>query len=218
MNGSWMVICMSSNESPPRPWRIVKEKTPIIGIDDGGFDRDLISSETTNYVPVFGVIMKGAAYVDGVIQCEIQKDDPNPTRALSQMLLTSSHKAQLQAILFQGITIGGFGIINIQEIFEVTGIPVIVILRKVPNFEKIHLALQKNFSDAKKRWSLILKAGKPLRVQSQPELYLQLAGIRPDDAALLIRKCTKVGVIPEALRIAHFIGASNYRFHNEKDS
>lgn len=213
-----MAEIMTSDKVQPRPWRFVKEKTPVIGIDDGGFDRDLISSATANLIPVFGVIMKGAAYVDGIIQCEIQKDDPNPTRALSQMLLASNHKPQLQAILFQGITIGGFGIIDIREIFDRTGIPVIVILRKVPNFKKIHLALQNNLPDADKRWNLILKAEKPLKIQSQPDLFLQLAGIRPDDAALLIRKCTKVGVIPEALRIAHFIGASNYRFQNEKNS
>ncbi len=200
-------------DKQPRAWRFVKDKTPIIGIDDGGFDRDLIPSNT-NQIPVFGVVMKGAAYVDGIVQCQIKKDDLNPTEILVQMILASTHKPQLQAIMLQGITIGGFGVIDIRELFEKTGIPVIVLLRKIPNFENIQLALQKNFQDAEERWQLIQKAGTPQKIQNQPEIYLQLAGIRQIDAARLIKKCTKVGVIPEALRIAHFIGASHYRFYS----
>ena len=52
-----------------RRWRGVKDKTPIIGIDDGGFDR---FAKQPISVPIFGVIMKGAAYVDGIIQSELQ--------------------------------------------------------------------------------------------------------------------------------------------------
>lgn len=197
-----------------RKWRSVKDKTPICGIDDGGFDR--FSQDKQMRIPVYGVIMKGAAYVDGIIQSQLERDDSSATRILSEMILSSSHKSQIQAIFLQGITIAGFGIIDINQLCIETNIPIIVILRKYPNYDKIHSALIKTFDDAEMRWKQIQQAGQPFKVQEEPLIYLQVAGILIDDATSLIKKCTSVGTIPEALRIAHFIGASRYRFLNSK--
>ncbi len=196
-------------------WRIVKPKTPIIGIDDGGFDR-YSHEQTDNIIPVFGVIMKGSAYVDGVIQCEIARDDPSVTSKISQMILNSPHQPQLQAIFLQGITIGGFGVIDIEKLTKLTTIPVIVVLRKYPDYLKIRAALRKVFPEDQERWLSIERAGNPIKVQDDPLILLQTSGIHIDDASLLLKKCTVVGTIPEALRIAHFIGASNYRHLNLK--
>jgi endonuclease V-like protein UPF0215 family len=193
--------------------RSIKTKIPIIGIDDGGFDR--FSIEDIN-IPIFGVIMKGSAYVDGVIQCQIKRDDPKATSFISRMILESPHKPQLQSILLQGITIGGFGVVDIMDLFEITGIPVIVVLRKFPDYEGIRAAILKIFPDDQRRWSSIERAGIPIKVQETPSIYLQMAGIHQKDAFQLIKKCTSVGTIPEALRIAHFIGVSNYRFSSRK--
>lgn len=192
-----------------RRWRGVKPKTPIIGIDDGGFDR---FAKKDIPVPVFGVIMKGASYVDGIIQSELQKDDSSATSCLIKMICSSSHKSQIQAIFLQGITIAGFGIIDIQQLWQDTEIPVIVILRKYPKYEQIRSALIKAFEDHKIRWNQIQMAGSPHKIQENPQIFLQIAGITLENAELLTKKCTAVGAIPEALRIAHFIGASRYQF------
>jgi endonuclease V-like protein UPF0215 family len=199
---------MSGKEAIKR-WRSIKDKTPIIGIDDGGFNR---FSVEFNVVPVYGVIMKGAAYVDGIIQCQVKKDDPQVNATISKMILESAHKNQLQAIFLQGITIGGFGVLDIIALSEELSIPVIVILRKYPDYPKICAALEKAFPDDTERWNSILRAGNPIEVQKNPLILIQVSGIHPQDAFLLLKKCTIVGTIPEALRIAHFIGASNYRF------
>jgi endonuclease V-like protein UPF0215 family len=196
-----------NEEKKVKRWRTVKSKTPIVGIDDGGFDR--FSKEDID-IPVFGVIMKGAAYVDGVIQCYLKKDDPLATDIISEMIIESPHKPQLKAVLLQGITIAGFGVLNIVRLHEITGIPVIVVLRKYPDYPKIKLALKKVFPEDTVRWHSIKIAGEPLKVQDDPLLFLQMEGIHPKDAYLLIKKCTAIGTIPEALRIAHFIGASLY--------
>jgi endonuclease V-like protein UPF0215 family len=197
-----------------RQWRSVKNKTPICGIDDGGFDR--FSKDKRIKVPVYGVIMKGAAYVDGIIQTQLERDDNSATAVLSEMILSSPHKSQIQAIFLQGITIAGFGIIDIQKLFLQTNIPVIVILRKFPDYQKIHIALKKNFHDSGIRWKQIQNAGEPIKIQDSPLLYLQIAGISIEIANSLTKKCTAVGTIPEAVRIAHFIGASRFRFLNSQ--
>lgn len=194
-------------------WRTVKSKTPILGIDDGGFDR--FSKEDIN-IPVFGVIMKGSAYVDGIIQCHLKRDDPQATTTITNLILDSTHKNQLKAIFLQGITIAGFGVLDIVSLHEITGIPVIVVLRKYPNYPKIKSALEKTFPKDQDRWRSIGRAGEPIKVQEDPLLFLQIAGIHPKDSYLLIEKCTAVGAIPEALRIAHFIGASYYHYSNHE--
>jgi hypothetical protein len=128
------------------------------------------------------------------------------------MILKSSHKNQIQAVFLQGISIGGFGIIDINSLSNDLGIPVIVVLRKYPDFKKIHSALEKVFPGDETRWKTILQAGKPIEVQKKPLLLIQVSGIHPHDAFSLLKKCAVVGTIPEALRIAHFIGASKYRY------
>ncbi|MHA2074271.1 MAG: endonuclease dU [Candidatus Hodarchaeales archaeon] len=190
-------------------WRSVKDRTPVIGIDDGGFSR---FSKENREIPVYGVIMKGSSYVDGVIQCHIERDEPNVNMKIKNMIERSSHKAQLKAMFFQGITIGGFGVLDIEGMYAETNIPVIVILRKYPDYTKIRSALKKIFPNDDKRWNHILRAGTPLEVQKDPLILIQVSGIHPKDAFLLVQKCAVVGTIPEALRIAHFIGASNYRY------
>lgn len=190
-------------------WRIIKNQTPVIGIDDGGFNH--FSKEKTE-IPVYGVIMKGSSHVDGIIQCQIKSDELHVTDKIREMILRSSHKAQIKAMFFQGITLGGFGVLDIETMFEETSIPVIVIMRKYPDYSKIRSALRKVFPADSIRWEHILRAGTPLKVQKDPLLLIQVSGIHPDDAFQLIQKCTIVGTTPEALRIAHFIGASNYRF------
>lgn len=202
---------MNENNKVKR-WRTVKSKTPIIGIDDGGFDR--FSKENID-IPVFGVIMKGAAYVDGITQCYLNRDDPQTTSTITQMILESPHKNQLKAIFFQGITMAGFGVLDIAALNETTGIPVIVVLRKYPNYPKIQRALEKIFPKDQTRWRSIGHAGEPLKIQDDPLLFIQIAGIHSKDAYQLIKKCTVVGTIPEALRIAHFIGASYFHHSNE---
>ena len=200
-----------NREKKVKRWRTVKSKTPIVGIDDGGFDR--FSKEDID-IPVFGVIMKGAAYVDGVLHCQLKRDDPLATKIIGQLILESPHRNQLKAILLQGITIAGFGVLDIIRLHELTGIPVIVVLRKYPDYPKIKLALETVFPEDTTRWHSIKLAGEPLKVQDDPSLFLQMEGIHPKDAYLLIKKCTAIGTIPEALRIAHFIGASLYHSVN----
>ena len=102
---------MNENNKVKR-WRTVKSKTPIIGIDDGGFDR--FSKEDID-IPVFGVIMKGADYVYGITQCYLKRDDPQAKSTITQMILESPHKNHLKAIFFQGITIAGFGVLDIAS-------------------------------------------------------------------------------------------------------
>jgi hypothetical protein len=108
--------------------------------------------------------------------------------------------------MLDGVTFGGFNVINIQKIYEETGIPVIVIMRKYPNFEKIQKAL-KRFENWQERWQDIKDAGPVYKIENEEDIYIQVNGIDIEDAEEIIRLSTTRSAIPEPVRVAHLIAA-----------
>jgi hypothetical protein len=118
------------------------------------------------------------------------------------MVNKSKFKPQLQALLLNGIALGGFNVIDINQLRKKTGIPVIVVIRKYPNFASIKSALLK--LNKKRQYKLIQKAGE---VHKVGKIYVQFAGISLDDAKEILRiTCTR-SLLPEPIRVAHLIGA-----------
>ncbi len=187
----------------PRSWNNVKPKTPVLGIDDTPFTfkaRDVS-------IPVIGVIMKGSSAFEGCLQGSIMIDAFDVTTPLIELIETSSHKGQLRVIMTDGLTLAGFGIIDIHSLVEKTGIPVIAITSRFPDFNKIKSALLTHFEDGKERWDLLKRAGTPIHYP-KTNIYLQIAGMPVNSAFQLIEYTTCYGRIPEPVRIAHLIARS----------
>lgn len=183
--------------------------TPIIGIDDGRFD---LFDNPSQLVTIIGVVMKGAELIEGIMQTHVTIDPVDPTTAIIEMISNSKHKKHIQAVFHEGITIAGFGVIDLEQLYEELQIPVIIISRKLPDLERIESVLKHNFNDYKQRWILIDKLDPPAYVAGL-NLYLQYIGISEKHAIEMIRRCTKVGLIPEAVRVAHMIGTSYTEFN-----
>lgn len=109
--------------------------------------------------------------------------------------------------MLDGITLGGFNVIDIERLFKETGLPVIVIIRKIPDFEKIRRALRKKFEDWEWRWDAIKRAGKIYPVTVKETIYIQLKGIKLKDATEIVKISTTRSAIPEPIRAAHLIAA-----------
>ncbi|MHA2271848.1 MAG: endonuclease dU [Candidatus Hodarchaeales archaeon] len=184
-----------------RPWLRVKPKIPLIGFDDGQFHFRKPSSR----VPIVGAVMKGAAYLEGVLQDFMAVDD-GITQTILRMLKSSPHLGQIRAILTPGITFGGFSVLDINEIFEELAIPVIVIIPRYPDFGRIRKALLDHFPDGAQRWKLIQKAGKP-KLDPSSGLYVQHIGCTFDICSQIIRLTAIQGKVPEPLRVAHLIAS-----------
>jgi hypothetical protein len=118
--------------------------------------------------------------------------------------------------MFDGITLAGFNVVDIQKIHEETNIPVVVINRKHPNLKRVKKALG-NFSDGKDKWETITKAGKIKECvvsDSQGEsrkVFFQSVGLTDDQTRQIIKlSCTR-GFIPEPLRVAHLLATALVR-------
>ena len=196
----------------------------VIGFDDGPFTR-----EHRGDVLLVGVVCSGTR-VDGVISGRIRRDGANATRTMIDIVRASQFGAHLQAIMLQGIAVGGFNVVDVHALSAALEVPVLVVTRRRPDMAGVRRAL---FSDAPatrprvagatRKWRLIEQAGTmeqlgssqrsqralgaaPTGIHtSEPRLWIQRAGLSLHDARRLVADTTLHGNIPEPLRLAHLI-------------
>ncbi|MCK9151013.1 DUF99 family protein [Methanobacterium alcaliphilum] len=182
-------------------FRKIKPEIRILGIDDAPF-----TPHKEGEVLIVGTVFRGGFWLDGVLTTHIQVDGSDSTNKIVTMVSESRQWGQIRVIILDGITFGGFNVVDIREIYKKTDIPVIVIMRKIPKFEKIKKALQK-FPDWEDRWDNIKKAGKVYEVRAKEPIFVQISGIDLDDAIEIVKLSTTRSAIPEPIRAAHIIAA-----------
>lgn len=181
-----------------------KSEIRILGFDDSPFKR------TDKKVAIIGVIYRGGIFLDVVLKTEVAVDGLDATEKLIKLLNSSRQKPQLKILMFDGITFGGFNVIDIKNLHEQTGLPIIVINRKHPDLDSVQEALQNNFKDFEKRWDMILNAGKikACNLKNGKKVYYQTIGMEDEEAEEIIRLSSTHSDIPEPLRVAHLIAAA----------
>jgi hypothetical protein len=181
--------------------RKIKPEIRVIGIDDSPFDRK------TKAVLLVGAVFRSGLYLEGILSCHVKRDGTDATDKIIRMVNRSKHKGQLRLIMLNGIAVGGFNVIDIEKLYKKTSLPVIVIVRWMPDFEKIKRALSK-FKDAKKRFAIIEKAGEVNKINLKGKaLYYQKFGIIKELAEEVIRISATHSLVPEPIRVAHIIGS-----------
>ncbi len=179
----------------------MKKQIRILGIDDSPF------SFTDKYCRVVGVVMRGGEYLEGVLSSKVTVDGTEATSVCLDMIQNTRHRKQLKAIMIDGITFGGFNILNIEKLAEQSGLPIITVTRDEPDFRGIQTALQKNFEDWQDRWQL-LQQGTLHKVPTKYNpIFVRTAGISLEPAEEIIKVSTIRGVIPEPIRVAHLIAS-----------
>jgi endonuclease V-like protein UPF0215 family len=175
----------------------IKPEIRILGIDD--------SALLNEKVMIVGAVFRGGDWIDGILRADITKDGLDATEVICKMIKKSKHYGQIRAVILDGITYGGFNLVDIQMLYRETGIPVIVVMRSYPDFEKIKSAL-KYFPDGETRWAIIKRAGEIERIcgENSP-IYIQRTGIGMETVKKIIRLTSIRSNIPEPLRVAHLI-------------
>ena len=186
----------------------VKKEIRIIGWDDAPF------TFRNRKTLLIGVVCRGGGWLDGMLATSIDVDGHDATEKIAGAVKGSGHHDQLRVIMLNGITFGGFNIVDMQALHRKTGLPVLAIIRSRPNLESIKKALKK-FKDSGKRWGLIEKAGRvgEINIKSRvireknKSVYYQKVGVGKKTAEEIIRvSCTR-SLVPEPLRVAHLIAS-----------
>jgi endonuclease V-like protein UPF0215 family len=183
----------------------LKKGIKILGIACSTFD--ILSDKTAT---IFGVVFRGSELLEGVMKTTITVDGEDATEKIIEMIEKSSHKGQLKLIITRGVTIAGFNYIDMRKIFERTTLPVISVIDRKPNMNDIKKALE-NLPQSKKRSEAILNSGPLVEVktsQKEEPVFIQSIGLENKIIANLLIKITKVGRIPEPIRVARLIATA----------
>jgi endonuclease V-like protein UPF0215 family len=183
--------------------RAIKSEIRILGFDDGPF-----APKRKGKAPLIGVVYRGGTVFDGMMSAEVEVDGLDSTDVVIRKVKKSKHREQLRVIMLHGITFGGFNVLDIGKLNKETGLPVIVVCRKKPNFKDIKKALGK-FPDFEKRWAVVERAGKvfELETKNNKKIYFQFIGLEKGEAEeIILLSCTR-SLIPEPLRVAHMVAS-----------
>ena len=165
-----------------------------------------------------GVVFRGGYWLDGVMRTEVEVDGLDGTEKIASMIIESPHYKQLRIIMLSGITLAGFNVVDIKELYNKTELPVIAITRGMPNMKEIEQAIER-LPEKEKRWRAIQNAGEIIKVQTRKEeepIYMQIAGIKREDAEKIVKITSTRSNIPEPLRVAHIIASGLTKFRKDK--
>jgi uncharacterized protein len=168
----------------------------VVGIDDSPFPRSHRGD-----VLVVGAVYSGLR-LEGVLTSRVRRDGANAARNLARMIGESKFAKQLQLVLLQGIALGGFNVIDLDDLHERLELPLLVVARRAPRLDLIRAALLSRVPGGERKWALIerLEAMEPLA-----GVYVQRVGIPHEDAERVIQRLAVHSRIPEPLRAAHLI-------------
>lgn len=189
---------------PRRSLRVVKPEIRVLGVDDGQF-----ASHSHEQVPVVGVVFRGGYWLDGFMCTTVTVDGLDSTDKLTAMIVESPHYRQLRVVVLNGITFGGFNIVDIQALHRQTQLPIIVVTQKKPNLTEVHDALN-HLPDAEERWRRVQCAGEIWTVAARAgkqKVYIEVAGVSVDLAQEILKLTSTRSNIPEALRVAHLVAS-----------
>jgi len=180
----------------------IKEEIRILGVDDAPFD--LYSDKKTMLV---GAVFRGGNWLDGILKTEVLVDGTDSTERIAEMVNDSKFK-DLRIIMLDGLSFGGFNLVDIEKLFKKTNLPVIVIVRHMPDFKAIENAI-KDLKNKRFYSKCIKKAGKPEGVETRPGkfIYIQHHGISFKDAEEIVKLSSTRSLIPEPIRVAHLIAS-----------
>jgi len=184
--------------------RAVKPEIRVLGIDDGVF-----TPHTKGVVNVIGIVFRGGYWLDGVMRTQVEIDGMDATEKIASMIVESPHYDQLRVIMLNGVTMAGFNVVDIEDLYEKLKLPVIAVTRDKPNFSDIKKALQ-NLPQSQKRWKAIEKTGKLIKVYTrsgEEPIYAHVVGVSEEDAERILKNTSTRSNIPEALRVAHLVAS-----------
>ncbi|MGA3191591.1 MAG: DUF99 family protein [Candidatus Bathyarchaeia archaeon] len=189
---------------PPKKFRVIKQEIRVLGVDDGVF-----IPHSRGLAPVIGVVFRGGYWLDGVLSTKVEVDGFDATDKIATMIVNSPHHEQLRVIMLDGITFGGFNVVDMKKLNAETKLPVIAVTRDKPDFDDIRKALD-NLRSPEKRWKAIMNAGEIFEVSTRrkgEKAFVEICGILEDDARKIVQLTSTRSSVPEALRVAHLIAS-----------
>lgn len=170
----------------------------VVGFDDAPFVR-----RRSRSVAIVGVVCAGTRF-EGMVWGKVRQDGWNATDTICQLLIGKKFLPQLHILLLDGIGFGGFNLIDLPQLSERLSLPCVAVMRRLPNLAAMETAICR-LPQPQRRLNILQRAGK---IHASPPFFFQVCGACPEVTAAVLHRLTDCGKVPEALRIAHLIGAA----------
>jgi endonuclease V-like protein UPF0215 family len=183
----------------------MKDSPITIGFDDSKFQL----KSKTKITQLIGIICQGTRLVN-VVRDQISIDGDDATDKLIQ--LVNPHVKEIQYILTDTITFGGFNIIDMEKIYTSTNKPIIAITEKEVNLETVEAALKKNFpTHYLEKIQKVIIAGELYETEiltagGLSKVFYHVKGASHKEVNDLLERVCIDSKLPEPIRIAHLIG------------
>lgn len=178
----------------PAPPRLVR----VIGFDDAPFAR-----RPGARVHFAGVVCAGTR-MQGMLWGALRRDGWNATQAIVSALRSSRYADQVHLVLLDGIAMGGFNVIDLAALSSALDRPCLALMRRRPDLEAMRAAMAR-LPRPERRWEILQRAGP---VHEAGRWIFNAVGLPPERVPDLLERLTWQGNVPEALRLAHLIGAA----------
>jgi endonuclease V-like protein UPF0215 family len=173
----------------------------LIGFDDGPFER-----RPGARVPVSGVVCRDVRF-EGMVFAWATRDGDDAGEVIAAALLGSRFYAQVHGVLLDGVTMGGFNVIDLQALAERLDRPCVAVMRRPPNLDAVRRALAR-LPHPEERLSRLSRAGP---VHQEGGFVFQVVGEAPAAVARALAQVTDRGQVPEPLRLAHLVNGAVIR-------
>ena len=171
----------------------------VIGFDDAPFPRDYQGP-----VKVVGAVFADRR-LDGVLIGAIEKDGGDAAVKLAQLVETSKFYEHARLIMLQGITMGGFNVVDVVDLHARLKLPVLVVARRAPDMAAIRRALEHHLPQGREKWARIQAAG---AMEPAGGVFVQRAGLTREQVMEILAQWAIHSRIPEPLRCAHLIAGA----------
>lgn len=179
----------------------MKQGIRILGIDDAPSER----SEDETFLT--GVVYRGTEFIEDIRTENIEVDGRDATETVIEIFNKCNNPRQIKAVLTDGISFAGFNLVDIRQVSERIGKPVIAVTPNQPDRESFKQAMQdsdnydRRFESFPESQEVELKDG---------VCHIQFAGCSLEEARSVVKNSVIHGLVPEPIRVAHMIGRGVY--------
>lgn len=179
---------------------LIRQKRQIraIGFDDAPFVRHQVAK-----VNISGIVCANTRF-EGMVWGAVQADGEDATEIICQLLIGKKFLPQLHLVLLDGIGFGGLNLVDLPLLAQRLQLPCVAVMRKLPKLDKMKQAMSR-LPNYQRRLLTLQKAGE---IHAYPPFFFQVCGERPKIIAQALAQLTDQGKVPEALRLAHLVGAA----------
>lgn len=189
----------------PGSWQHGRVRLPAVGraIRAIGFDDAPFPHRPGARVHLAGVVCSGTRF-EGMVWGHVRRDGWDATEAVARLLLGGKFLPQLHLVLLDGLSFGGFNLVDLEALARRIGRPCVAVMRRPPDLAAVERAVRR-LPRPERRLRVIERAGP---VHLAPPFAFQVRGAAPGQVAEALARLTDRGHVPEPLRLAHLVGAA----------